>query len=254
MRYLSLSAFVAFCGLFVSSANAAPIVIPDNYIGAGATHSSWLNQDVIGDVSKFGVDQMLVQVSGGQLSVAIDSSYYNNVGLWGTDMGDLFISTDGWNPFGGSAPYLNDNAQNGENWEYAVVFERTPTPPNATVSLVGASGLAHIFQIPNPQSIILSSAPEGYIYRANQEVRLNTSGLTPVASGSWAITALPGIFDRLTVEIPLSAFANLSDTVGLRWTMTCANDVIEGSAAVPEPLTASLLTLGCATLLRKRRG
>jgi len=88
---------VAVAGLSQQSF-AAPIVINDDYVGGGANNSGYLMADVIGENNLFGISKMEVDFSAGQLSVSVFSSYFNNVGQFGTDLGDLFITTSGWNP------------------------------------------------------------------------------------------------------------------------------------------------------------
>ena len=86
---------VALCGAIISfnqSSYAAPIVINDDYIGGGATDAGYATADVIGDNNFFGISKMEVDVSAGQLSISVFSSYFNNVGKFGTGLGDLFIS------------------------------------------------------------------------------------------------------------------------------------------------------------------
>jgi len=80
----------------------------------------------------------------------------------------------------------------------------------------------------------------GYVFRTGQETAIKTTGLTAYS------TTAGGTYDG-------SYYSFLIDIGGLNWDLsdlgfhwaaaTCANDVIEGSAAhVPEP--ASMLLLG----------
>jgi len=57
------------------------------------------------------------------------------------------------------------------------------------------------------------------------------------------------------IDLPGLDFANME--VAVRWTMTCANDIVEGSLqladVVPEPATPALLLVGAAALARSSR-
>lgn len=225
------------------AAQAAPIVIADNYVGGGATSSSYATSDVIGDNNLFGISKMEVDLGSGLLSVSVYSSFFNNVGKYGTDLGDLFIATGGWNPVG-PAPYYNDKrSTTGTVWDYALRINHTAPAAGQEVDMLGTSGTLSLYQIPS-QSLLQDGSFPGYIYRQDQAVKLDTSNLSPIAFGNWSISDVLGDeFDRMTLNIALSNFPNLSD-IGLRWQMTCANDIIEGSANVPEPMTVSLLGLG----------
>ena len=224
---------------------ASPIVvINDNYIGGGATHSDYTTADVIGDNNLFGVSKMEVDLSAGQLSISVFSSYFNNVGQYGTDLGDLFIATTGWNPVG-PAPHLDDTkSTSGTNWTYALVINHNTPAAGQVSDLLGTNGTVSLYQIPS-QSLLVTANLPGSIYRGDQIVKLDTTGLSPVASGNWSISDVFGDeFDKMNINIALSNFSGLQDTIGLRWQMTCANDVIEGAARVPEPLTLGLLSMG----------
>jgi len=232
---------------------ASPFVINDNYIGGGATDVNYTVADVIGENHLFGVSKMEVDLSAGQLSISVFSSYFNNVGQFGTDLGDLFIATTGWNPIG-SAPYYDDKkSTSGTNWSYALVINHDTPGAGQVVDMLGTSGTVSLYQIPT-QSLLQTANLPGSIYRADQIVRLDTTGLSPVALGSWNISDVLGDeFDKLNLNIALSNLDGLQDTIGLRWQMTCANDVIEGAANVPEPLTLALFSLGLlGGAIRKR--
>jgi len=64
-------------------------------------------------------------------------------------------------------------------------------------------------------------------------------------------TGLDGMFTinaadkyiRFEIDVAGTDIENWS-TVALRWTMTCANDVIEGEGQVPEPAILGLLAIG----------
>jgi hypothetical protein len=222
---------------------AAPIVINDDYIGGGASDAGYATADVIGDNNLFGVSKMEVDLSAGQLSISVFSSYFNNVGKFGTDLGDLFIATSGWNPVG-SSPYLDDKkSTTGTVWNYALVINHDAPGAGQEVDMLGTSGTVSLYQIPS-QSLLQTANFPGYIYRGDQITKLDTTNLSPVAFGNWSISDVLGDeFDKLNVNIALSNFPGLSN-FGLRWEMTCANDVIEGAASVPEPMTIGLLSLG----------
>jgi hypothetical protein len=139
----------------------------------------------------------------------------------------LFISTNGWHP-NGSAPYSGDDATHtGTTWNY--VFDTSAT------GLYGGS-----FGIYTSDQFFGSS---GYIYRNNQDVQRSSGGID--YSGSSVDLSHAGIGGYVEYNILLSSL-NLSGPtdIGLRWGMTCANDVIEGSVNVPEPSALMLLGLG----------
>lgn len=207
--------------------------IEDTYIGADPTSSSYDGKDVIGDNHLFGVDRMEIDLTGNLLTIDIYSWYFDNVGKYYTSLGDLFISTDGWDPEG-DAPYLGDNSTTGETWEYVFDLET-----------------AALYNIEDAQDhIVMSTARSGYIYRAGQEVSVDTSGLNSVADGS--VDTYLNVDGRglnyKSISFDISALNMKPEyLIGLHWTMSCGNDVIEGAfdpGIVPEPSTVILLGLG----------
>lgn len=219
--------------------------IQDNYIGADPTHNSWDGKDVVGDNNLFGVDRMEIKLEENLLTIDIYSWYFDNIGQYSTRLGDLFISTNGWNP-SGSAPYVNDNSSNGEKWEYAF---------HITTDTKGKPTGGALYDIRNAQDhIVPSYAPSGYIYRAGQEVLVNTTGLNSVASGNVNIVDVPNSgLDYLSISFDISALhMKPGDWMGLHWGMSCGNDVIEGAfdpGIVPEPSTVFLLGIGLLGVL-----
>ena len=199
---------------------ASPITITDNYIGGSPTHPAYNGFDVIGAPAYFDIDRMEVGFSGNQMTVNIFSSYFDNVGLYSTALGDLFISTNGYDPV----------TPGGEIWEYAVSLD----------DHLGTSGSTNIYAV-NNASTILSSAPPGYIYRAGQEVQYNGSGQNPLDLGTWFISNTK---DYLSITILMLDDWSTVPAFGFHWAMTCGNDVIEGSAPSPVPEPATILLYG----------
>jgi len=220
-------------------AYSTPIRIEDKYWGANPTHS-WSDRDIIGEADYFDVEWMDIVLSGNQLTVNIRTDYYENIAGFGTQFGDLFISTDGWNPVGTESDhYKEDNAitiNGGETWEYAFDVSR-----------------GQLFDIQGQESEIELSKPpynnyNGYVYREGQEWRLKDGHqLEAIGEGGSAVRTQIGGLNYYSISFDASAFLQPNMEIGLHWTMSCGNDVIEGAfdpGIVPEPSTVFLLGLG----------
>ncbi|MGA7827251.1 MAG: PEP-CTERM sorting domain-containing protein [Geobacteraceae bacterium] len=247
MKTISTVSFI-FLFLFAGALAAHAYTIDDTYIGANPSgfYPQWETADVIGPASVFQIHGMDISITGNQLSsVKIYTEYVkplSDIGASGTQLGDLFISTNGYT----SGASTSDTWQTGEKWEYALVFDNhLPTSSSGTINLYkvayGVSG--------GQGNILLTNnfkQPDWAVYRECQETRINTQ-LTDYYLGNigtWGIDSTNGI---LSFDITGNGWLKATD-FGFHWNMTCGNDTIEGGASAPVPEPSTLLLLGSGLL------
>ena len=240
-----LAAGMAVSWLIGAAFPASGAIIDDTFIGAARdgvrNTSDYYNPPGI-DYS-YDITKMDVTFSATALSAKIYSEYF---GAWvggksTTPLGDLFLSTNGWKPFGDKNDgYGLDDKSNGESWEYVIDLNQ------GTMAAKASSGTVSLAQV-QPNSIV-GKIEYGSI-RDTQEWQW-ASVYPTTSTGIWQILSDADGYYYLLIESSLSsAFANVRE-LGMHYTMGCGNDVIEGmvtnTAPVPEPSTLILFAAGLA--------
>lgn len=256
---------------------ATPVSIPngdlsDHYIGRGDDERG--NRDVVGS-NRFEVSSLHASLSGEVLTVRVNTNFAGHAGILrnhtygqtGIGYGDLFLSS-GWNP-AGDQPYILDDFSNGNTWAYALAMDETDRFTSGDTS-----GDATLYQLPagygrndiRLSDDFISSNPNGY--RENQEVAINGNSINvsqiDTSVAEWLVDS-SNDFLEFTVDLSNTNLLDAgNNALGLRWTMSCSNDAIEGQVGllhspiigpqgVPVPATIALAMLGGIGLLATQR-
>lgn len=232
--------------------------------------------DIVGTEEAFDVLSMTVTWSGANLVVTVLTRftegqwiYDSNTGEYAQSkivFGDLIIATgapgDTWKP-DGTAPYEEDDASSSlTQWNYVLDTQTGDLYQGTTAMLMNTNDPG-------------ADAYYDGLFRANQYMQWNGGG-TLVANLGLGTGQGVDIQDAdmpdpfvgngtftgtsLTYTIPLAALnisLNNPAEVALRWTMTCANDIVEAAVtvgqSVPEPASLALFLGGLAGLRLMRR-
>jgi hypothetical protein len=246
--YLLLSMF-----WITGAVHASTWKINDGYIGGKYDDSNYVKKegDVIAiNTREFDIDWMNVTIkTNGDVKVRIKTRYED--GTRDTTYGDLFVSTDGWNPKvdlnswdseDTYERYRSDTYETGERWEYAL------STSSGKIYSVDADNIWRSDQeFSDPYY-------QDHWYRHEQEV-LYKPGDEEASVGDFAFSHSGNLIKyAFNLSTLLGEDWSWEDELdlGFHWAMTCANDVIEGgiykAAAVPEPGTMLLLGMGIAGL------
>lgn len=267
-----LSAAIVF-GL-AGGAQAAPVTIydtagtttPANTEYWGGVNVGTGNADVIGN-ARFEIFKMVVDRVGDNLSVVVHTNYAQNIGAEGSALGTLFIGAGNqFNPQG----TLNNNltgdtfAADMDRFGYAFDYTTrngtalgTNSAPyladsgtvNPGLGGLGDGGNATLYDLSELGGDVRQS--DAFFtngFRKDQAVDINNTAVATTVGGTWSIGNGTISFDIVNFFTFSGLPAIYQTSMTLAWAMTCANDVVMATIAVPGkagevPLPAGLLLL-----------
>ncbi len=267
---------VLLANISVAQANSG--TVNDDYVGQD--NGSFENTDDY-TAERFDISSMDYSNDGTSVTFTIRSAeHVTGFGLqsyfdeWVNDdtsfkPGDLFLSTDGWSPFtngnetqpgyGFDAFDEFNQSSNGTDWEYVIhLIGQTTGPFNDPAS----SGTTQLYNLADGGEIDRGSI------RGSQEALYSPESFdgdntNPLGAGAWNIFDANnnGTFDSMSITMLLSdGFQDVwresvvnGGEMGFHWTMSCANDIIEGSFETPVPAAAYLFGTGLIGLIAVAR-
>ena len=255
-KLTSICSALAMAGaLGVGGAQAG--VISDCY-NSNCAAGYWGADDSIQNTDRIGgllyeVKEAVVEVGAGTLDITVythfDTLHSDVTGTFAGRLfaGDLFLSLDGWSTTD-TAPYENDNMDflGRELWELVIDTD------TGEIYNIAGTGNTHI------KSSDDFFGGSGATFRKRQEVQVDAASADAAGLSIGNAGVSTSVMDggngdlewfKYSIDYNLiSQLLGNDRELGLHWTMTCGNDVIEGGTPVPEPGILSLLGLGLAFL------
>ncbi len=274
-RFIPLVAAYSL-SIFVPSTMAQ--FIADTYWGGGSIYTSngseavAYQNDVIGADEVFNLTgaEVIHNVQADSLEVIIYGNYFDDLllgqNLETTQLGDLFISTNGLVDNDTGADTLSDYFKSTETkevdyttWDYGVQLGTYLNEDTALSGQKKKGGNVHEITDADSQIGLSWLAKDWSVYRGQQEVDLNFAYNAEQQDASWYFDDRGQVgFLSITINDFTSLFGTF-ENLGFHWAMTCGNDVLEfewtNTNPVPEPQTIALfgvLGMGGYLLIRRR--
>jgi len=230
MRMLRQVLVSFFLGcISVQLAYALPVTITDPYGGQNNPGSS--NGDVIGALGGFDIESLtFTQLGAGSVTAGIRFNY---------NFGDASL-----------APY----AFAGSTIEVGDLLFSVSGAYRYVVALIAHDGLlpGKLYSILGTRSSDDYLGSSGLGYRTNTPVRINPTGAVVIGDGTVSTSNIGGyeVLSNLNFTPSTSFLTDLSSGLGVEFASAiCANDILTGSIAAPEPSTWLLFVTGLGGLL-----
>ncbi|VAV92711.1 hypothetical protein MNBD_ALPHA01-469 [hydrothermal vent metagenome] len=258
---------------------AGDIVIEDNladgsfsYIGKADGTNRGEGIDSLGG-DKYDIYSMIVSRSDdGIMTVTINTNFVEYNTKNNLYFGDLFMSTTGWNPTGDASDgYQDDNAYTtGTKWDYVYDLNNARKmkgngDDDYSATNTSSARLRELkdYDMSDPHDA------DNFKYGSSRWTDRGGDQLYLAKNSAFGATFNSGQQYDVSININDNqsylqfvfdvngTSLNTANQIAFRWTMSCANDIIEGVAnfagKVPEPAALGLMLLGLGGLVVARR-